>query len=324
MKRELKNLELARYEASIRFSTAADLPLWSGNVLRSGFGARLKEMVCLSYGGRGNDCSGCPQIASCAYDFFYNSHPIEGAKVLRNQEIPRPFAFEPPKPGRYRPGDVLVLGFTLIGKGMSYLPYFLLALRDLGKKGMSLGFREGKGKFDLVAVGSIGYGARSNIFQEDTVYNRSIILGYKDMVEASEEHSGNLSIHFITPTQIKENGRFTAVPSFRGFMGRLISRANALAEFYGSGMLYDHDGVLTILSQCRAVSIASARTEEIWMERRFHDQGPEKKLLAPFFKGEIAYFGEFSREIMALLELGKLIHIGKMATFGNGSYEISV
>ncbi len=324
MKRELKNLELARYEASIRFSTAADLPPWSGNVLRSGFGARLKEMVCLSYGGHGNDCSGCLQRASCAYDFFYNSRPFDGAKVLRNQEIPRPFAFEPPKPGRYSPGDGLVLGFTLVGKAMSYLPYFLLALRNLGEKGMSLGFREGKGKFCLEAVDSIGYGARSNIFQGETVYNRSICLSYREMVEASQEHSGKLSMHFITPTQIKENGRFTAAPSFRGLMGRLISRANALAEFYGPGMLYDHEEVLSILSLCRGVNIASAKTEEIWMERRFHDQGSEKKPLAPFFRGEIVYSGEFSREIMALLELGKLIHIGKMATFGNGSYEISI
>ena len=44
----------------------------------------------------------------------------------------------------------------------------------------------------------------------------------------------------------------------------------------------------------------------------------------PFFVGEITYRGEFSREVMALLELGRLIHVGKMATFGNGLYEIEV
>lgn len=50
----------------------------------------------------------------------------------------------------------------------------------------------------------------------------------------------------------------------------------------------------------------------------------EKAESSPFFVGEITYRGEFSREVMALLELGRLIHVGKMATFGNGMYEVKV
>jgi CRISPR/Cas system endoribonuclease Cas6 (RAMP superfamily) len=38
----------------------------------------------------------------------------------------------------------------------------------------------------------------------------------------------------------------------------------------------------------------------------------------------MTYQGEFSREIKALLELGRLVHVGKRATFGNGMYEIEV
>jgi hypothetical protein len=38
----------------------------------------------------------------------------------------------------------------------------------------------------------------------------------------------------------------------------------------------------------------------------------------------MTYQGEFSREIMALLEVRRLMHVGKMATFGNGMYEIEV
>jgi CRISPR/Cas system endoribonuclease Cas6 (RAMP superfamily) len=50
----------------------------------------------------------------------------------------------------------------------------------------------------------------------------------------------------------------------------------------------------------------------------------KKQQLPSFFKGEIKYHGDFSREIMALLELGRVIHVGKMATFGYGLYEIEV
>lgn len=112
MNGESSDLELARYEARIVFKTEASLPLWSGNILRSGFGARLREMVCARLQVQ-DDCIGCPLMESCAYDFFYNSRLPEGAEYLRKQkDIPRPFTFEPPVPGRYEPGSEAFLGFT--------------------------------------------------------------------------------------------------------------------------------------------------------------------------------------------------------------------
>jgi CRISPR/Cas system endoribonuclease Cas6 (RAMP superfamily) len=107
-------------------------------------------------------------------------------------------------------------------------------------------------------------------------------------------------------------------------MSRLIFRSNDLDEFYVSGMLYDNGEVLAMLGACRSISIVRAKTEEIRAERYFHKQMMKKQQLPPFFAGEITYQGEFPREIMALLELGRLIHVGKMATFGNGMYEVEV
>ena len=78
------------------------------------------------------------------------------------------------------------------------------------------------------------------------------------------------------------------------------------------------------MGECQAVSTVSANTAEIRAERYFHKQKIKKQQLPPFFKGEITYHGAFSREIMALLELGRFIHVGKMSTFGNGLYEIEV
>lgn len=127
---------------------------------------------------------------------------------------------------------------------------------------------------------------------------------------------------FITPAQIKENDRFTAAPSFRGFMSKLLSRANVLAEYYGSGALCSTEEALNILGECRSIAIASAMTREIWEERYFHKQKQEKRPIAPFFTGRITYSGEFSLEMMALLELGRKIHVGKMVTFGNGIYDV--
>ena len=327
------DLSLSQFEARIKFDSDADLSHWSGNTLRSGFGAHLRALVCAvgaraGAGGPGQSagvCSDCPLRTVCVYDYFYNSSPSEGAKVQRKQsDIPRPFAFDPPSPGRHSTGSEAVFNFTLIGQSVEYLPYFLLALRNLGESGMSRGYRLGYGKFRLEAVDSLGYGTRNNIFSGDTVYNRAIPLNFQEMQKACTDHRGDLTVRFLTPAQIKEDDRFTATPTFRGLMSRLLFRANALAEFYGSGMLYDNERVLAILGECRTVSTVSARTEEVRAERYFHKQNIRKQQIPPFFKGEIKYHGEFSRDVMALLELGRLIHVGKMATFGNGLYEIEV
>ncbi len=318
------DLQFSKFEVRIRFTGQAYLPFWSGNSLRSGFGARLRGLVCLEGAGRdGCGCPGCPHRDACVYDYFYNARPPAGARTLRRQsDPPRPFAFEPLRSGRYKPGEETTFGFTLFGKGIQYLPYFLLALRNLGESGLGAGYKEGLGKFAMESVDSLGYGIRANIFSGDTVFNRSIILSYREILEASKEYTGDLTIGFITPAQIKENDRFTAAPSFRGFMSKLLSRANVLAEYYGSGALYSSEEALRILGECRSVAISGAATREIREERYFHKQKQEKRPIAPFFIGKITYSGEFSHEMMALLELGSKIHVGKMVTFGNGIYEI--
>ncbi len=323
------DISLSQFEAKILFDSDADLSRWSGNTLRSGFGAHLRSLVCIQRNADGAKetaaCENCPLQKACVYDYFYNSHPPEGVKVLRKQnDIPRPFVFDPPISGSHSAGSANDFRFTLIGRGVEYLPYFLLALRNLGESGMSRGYRLGYGKYRIESVDSIGYGARNNIFSADTVFNRAIPLSYQEMIKGSAEHRGDLIVRFLTPAQIKEDDRFTAAPSFRGLISRLLFRANALAEFYGSGMLYDNEQVLAILGACRLVSIIKANTEEVIAKRYFHKQKMKKLSLPPFFVGEITYRGEFSREVMALLELGRLIHVGKMATFGNGMYEVKV
>src|SRR5690606_37990449 len=113
-------LMLSRFEARVRFVTDADLPLWAGNSLRSGFGLRMKEMVCVKRDdgfGLDEGCGGCSHRERCVYDLFYNFRPPDGDRVLKKQaEIPRPFVLDPPAWGKYGIGEGAVLGFTLIGQ----------------------------------------------------------------------------------------------------------------------------------------------------------------------------------------------------------------
>lgn len=143
------------------------------------------------------------------------------------------------------------------------MPYFLLALKKLGESGMSRGYKLGYEKFQIDRVESLGYNRRSTIHSGDTVFNRAIRLSYQEMLRRSTEHRGSLILRLLTPIQIKENDRFTPLPTFRGLISRLLLRANAMAEFYGSGMLYDNDRTLDLLGECRSISITEARIQDV-------------------------------------------------------------
>jgi len=320
------DLKLCRLEAKIRFITPAKLPFWSGNSLRSGFGARLRDTTCINRGHL-DDCASCHHQRLCIYDSIYNARILPGRQNLRRTtDPPRPFALMPPIPGNYSAGAEAAFGVTLFGQAQEHLPYFLLALKALGESGLGSGYRTGLGRFDLESVDCIGYGTRSAVLSGDTVFSsrQFSTVSYQEILSASQEHFGDVTLIFKTPAQIKENGLFTAAPSFRALISRILSRANSLAELYGSGMLCSNDEALHLLGQSRLAAISNASTQSILAERYIHKQKGKIQPIAPFFIGELTYSGEFSRDLMALLELGRHIHVGKMATFGNGAYEIRV
>lgn len=98
------NLTFYRFEARVRFTSDAQLPLWAGNALRSGFGVRMEEIVCVN--GGDVECGVCTHRDRCVYDRFYNARPPENAQVLRKQkDVSRPFVLEPPAFGKYGPGE---------------------------------------------------------------------------------------------------------------------------------------------------------------------------------------------------------------------------
>ena len=125
------DLVLSRFEARIRFTSDATMPRWAGNALRSGFGARLRDLVCVDGGASFDDnCAGCPHRENCVYDRFYNARPPENAQVLRKQAaISRPFVLDPPASGEYRTGEGAILGFTLPYSAAASSTYLTLSWR---------------------------------------------------------------------------------------------------------------------------------------------------------------------------------------------------
>ena len=151
-------------------------------------------------------------------------------------------------------------------------------------------------------------------------------FSYHDIQKASEELNGLVVLQFLTPTMIGDSSGHTSRPALRNLLFHLLKRANQLSSFFGTGALYLPEECQTILKNAEEVIIKSAHVNEIYSRRQLNqwkdsrDEFPCQE--PPYFMGEIVYEGTFSKEIMALLTLGQIIHVGKGAEAGNGLFHV--
>ena len=149
---ELPDLNYARFEVKIVARTLLELPPFKGSTLRGGFGNAFRRAVCVT---RKRDCDSCILRDNCVYSYVFETPVPEGAEVLKKMpRAPHPFVLEPPLDDkrRYEPGEALEFGIILLGRGIQYLPYFILAFEMLG----DLGLGRNKGKFSVAEVKNKG------------------------------------------------------------------------------------------------------------------------------------------------------------------------
>jgi hypothetical protein len=125
------------------------LPSFSGSTFRGGFGAEFRRIACLPLC---HDASTCIIAAQCAYARIFEAKPAkEGYTPAGDGGLPRPFVIHPPESGRViEPGERFSFHLVLVGWAADYVPYFILAWRELGRVGLG----RGRGRFKLETVES--------------------------------------------------------------------------------------------------------------------------------------------------------------------------
>jgi CRISPR-associated endoribonuclease Cas6 len=131
-----------------------------GNTLRGAFGMAFRKLVCVP------QCKGsrqCPLAGQCPYQYIFEpGPPADANRLSKNQDIPRPFVFRPPtmmnrksenicehsstqaggfdldERATYLPGEPLEFALILLGRAVDYLPYFVLAFREIARQGFGL------------------------------------------------------------------------------------------------------------------------------------------------------------------------------------------
>jgi CRISPR-associated endoribonuclease Cas6 len=313
-----------------------------GNMLRGAFGNAFRRLCCIP---QCRDARSCPLAESCPYKQIFEPSPPPGAERLsKNQDIPRPFIFRPPPTTQthFERGESFEFELVLIGRALEYIPYFVLAFRELADVG--LGLNRGRCTLDGVwsaatcrrfsdaptgaqyesgdksphskgSSGALVYSAEDQLFRSVKGIDSSewIESRIRELQSAIHNSQSAIRISFLTPTFIRANGQVIREPEFHHIFKRLRDRINALSTFFGDGPLdVDFRGLGERSEKLRRVA---ARFEWIDRARTSAKTGQRHELSG--FVGEATYEGEID-EFLPWLALGELVHVGKHAPWGNG------
>lgn len=311
-------LTAGRFQFALKVREPMILPPYKGSTLRGGFGSAFRRFCC----GQKQlaECGGCLLKEACPYHFIFEPGPPAGAEMLgRFEEIPRPFVIEPPETEQtgFQPGEELRFHLILIGKALDYLPYFILAFKELG----GIGIGKGRAKFALDRVTSVlpdGAGGEL-VYDGEKVYNRfAVIQPVNPALRCGSGHQ-ELRLNFKTMTRLKTAGEYADKPEFRVLIRALLRRLSALEYFY-CGRKPDWD-FASLAARAEAVVLADNQTS--WVDWERYSSRQDTRMHLGGLVGEAGYTGPW-QEFGELLGWGEALHVGKGATFGLGKYLIQL
>lgn len=309
----LENFKLAKFELVLTPKKTLFLPEYVGSALRGNLDSSFRQIVCFN---RKISCKDCLLKERCIYSYIFEASPSESlGKLWKNTDIPRPFIVEPPLDGRgeYKRGELLKLGFILIGRAIDYLPYFILAFKELG----SIGLGGKRDKYSLCSVNSNGQVVYSS--KEEVIKGIGRIVSFADILQgvAGDYPKDKLGINFLTPTRLKFEERYILTPEFHIVLRNLLQRISSLSYFHcQEEFIFDFK---EMIERARWVRIEKDETWWWDWERYSRRQNARRRLGG--IMGRVTYIGDFE-SFLPLILLGKYVHVGKGTTFGLGRYTI--
>jgi hypothetical protein len=127
-----------------------------------------------------------------------------------------------------------------------------------------------------------------------------------------------VTLHFLTPTRLRVEGRVVEQPSLTQLVRSVSLRLAMLAEVWGNAaMVYDYKATL---ERTREISPRESNLRLMALDRFSRRQG---KLDLDGFMGQITFAGPSLWELLPLLVAGEFVHAGSGTAFGLGKYKIS-
>ncbi|GIV64087.1 MAG: CRISPR system precrRNA processing endoribonuclease RAMP protein Cas6 [Chloroflexota bacterium] len=244
----------------------------------------------------------------------------------RPGQVRRAFALQPPLnvPARLPSGTDFTFAITLIGEGREYLPYFVLAVREMGEVGVG----RGRGRFAVKAVlADFADGKSEPLWQaQDAVLRltgRSITHAQIQQLAAERiptvlNGSDRLQLSFPTPLRIVHEERLLKTPHFEAIFDALLKRLDELADLYAGGYRRPYDERVRLRQTARQVTLIENHTE--WVELSSSSSRTGKETWISGLVGRAVYAAppQVWGELIEWLVWAEVVQVGKDTVKGNG------
>ncbi len=237
--------------------------------------------------------------------------------------------------GAYLPGERFEFGITLFGNTLKFLPYFVLAVPELGRMGVG----PGRGKFSLKSVWAENPLTRERecllAEGENLVHTPTLTMTHAEverianyqlpMTNSNLQHPTSnvqFTIDFLTPTRLIEEGDLAKAPAFDVLFARLLGRLDDLAQQFCSGERRGGEAALTLQRVAEQVRLVESQTRwvEVWSgSQRSNTPSPLSGIVG---RATYAALSDVWEPLSPWLLWGQLAQVGKSTVKGNGVIQV--
>ncbi len=313
----------------LRFDCIADTPInlgghYAGNNLRNGLANVMRRAICPETERRGTPTP--EHVASCPACWLLSAQLDPGT-------VFRAYAIAPPQPPRHQleAGAMFRFGLSLFGSGLDFLPYFVLALTELGRsEGIGKGRREANGRFHIHTISAIDpLRDKSQTLLapgDQFVHLPTLHVNWTAVSHISQHHlqqlqpDNRLAIHFHTPLRLREQGNTFKMPDFGVLFKRLLFRIDQLDQQFANGTKRDPEELHTLLQVADSVRLVESQTR--WHELKSYSGRQKRKVHLGGLMGTAVYHSSDWSPLLPWLIFGQGTQVGNGVVKGNGLFSV--
>ena len=291
-----------QYLVEVEFERPVNFSAPPSFMFRSVIGKELRYLSCVLKTQR---CPDCPLRGKCAYSVIFEI-PIDKSNEYltgRSNATP-PFVFNIDynlRTGLQRMEIVM----TLIGKGIEYAPYMILAFVRAGQAGI----HKERVQYKLVNVlcNNVQIDLESPRTQEIAPH----AFTFDDIGDTAQRE---FRIKFLSPFRYKKGGNYTMDISFADVLTASARRLDCLSGFYGSGarVKYNPSG-----------AVIKTEGKLYWKDESRYSARQQDKMMLGGVMGEIVVSGAITKQEISFLRGAELFNIGKNISFGLGNISVT-
>ena len=296
-----------------------------GSAIRGAIFGAVRHQFCVRK--ELESCHPCQLVATCPVSFLLATVDEAGR---RGDDVPRPYTVQPPlgPATRYEAGEPFEFGVTLYARALSHLPYLIVAVHNLEQYGLGARVQGADGRWRrgtfrverIVATDPLD--GRTEIVMEagsNLVHMPDFGVTHEAVLRRAEAmgQPDRLTIHFLTPTRIIDQGRLVQRPAFRPLVHRLVERISSLWEHYSDGSPpLDFPSLMAAAGEVRTVGDATR-----WVDLESYSSRRNARTPIGGFVGRATFQGPLA-PLLPWLIWGEYTHVGKNAVKGDGWYRI--